>query len=189
MQNNTDIIRCTWCGTDPLYQQYHDEEWGKPIKDDRTLFEFIVLESAQAGLSWITILRRREHYQKLFAHFDILKVSKYTDEDIGQLLQNPGIIRHRGKIEAAIKAAKIVLEIQKDYDSLYTYLYSFMPNNSPVINKFEHHAEIPSSTALSEEISKELRKKGLRFFGPTICYAYMQATGMVNDHVVSCSFR
>lgn len=185
----TNKKRCPWSGTDPLYIDYHDHEWGKQVKDDQVLFEFLVLESAQAGLSWITILRKRENYRKSFANFDPKKVAKFTEADVRELLLNPGIIRNRGKIEAAITNAKVFLEIQKEYGSFYTYLYSFMPNQEPIINEINSVGEVPASTEISIRLSKELKKKGIKFFGPVICYAFMQAVGMVNDHQLSCDFR
>jgi DNA-3-methyladenine glycosylase I len=181
--------RCPWSGTDQLYMDYHDHEWGKQVKDDQVLFEFLVLESAQAGLSWITILRKRENYRKSFADFDPKKVAQFTEADVQELLLNPGIIRNRGKIEAAITNAKVFLEIQKEYGSFYTYLYSFMPNQEPIINEINSVGEVPASTEISIRLSKELKKKGIKFFGPVICYAFMQAVGMVNDHELSCDFR
>ena len=180
--------RCSWCTDDPLYIEYHDNEWGKHVKDDKTLFEFLILESAQAGLSWITILKKRENYRKAFAGFDPKKVAKFTDNDIEALLQNNGIIRNRGKIKAAIENAKLFLMIQKEYGSFYKFLYSFMPNQRPIKNHFPSLEDIPSSTALSTSIAKNLKKKGFKFFGPVICYAFMQAVGMVNDHEETCMF-
>jgi DNA-3-methyladenine glycosylase I len=181
--------RCIWCGTDPLYMDYHDKEWGKQVIDDQTLFEFLVLESAQAGLSWITILRKRENYRKSFADFDPKKEAKFTKDDIETMLQNPGIIRNRAKIESAINNAKIFLEIQRTEGSFYNYLYSFLPDHKPIINIVNKISDIPVSTEISIKISKELKKKGMKFFGPVTCYAFMQAVGMVNDHELQCDFR
>lgn len=183
------LTRCSWCGTDPLYTKYHDEEWGREVHDDRTLFEFLVLESAQAGLSWITILRKRETYREVFAAFDPMKVAQFTSEDVERLLQNPGIIRNRMKIEAAINNAKLFLEVQKEFGSFDKYLYSFMPNCKPIINNPASIKEVPARTEISDTIAKDMKKRGFKFFGTTICYAHMQATGMVNDHVEECSFR
>jgi len=180
------LIRCSWCGNDQLYVKYHDEEWGKEVHDDKILFEFLVLESAQAGLSWITILKRREGYRKAFADFDAEKVSKFTDEDVERLMLDSGIIRNRLKIVAAINNAKIFLKIQKEFGSFDKYMYSFLPDNKPVINSGKN---IPASTEISDAISKDMKKRGFKFFGTTICYAHMQATGMVNDHIGDCSFR
>ncbi|WP_245153232.1 DNA-3-methyladenine glycosylase I [Sphingobacterium sp. CZ-2] len=183
------IIRCGWCGEDSLYQKYHDEEWGKVVKDDATLFEFLILESAQAGLSWITILRKREGYRNAFANFDYHKIAEFTDEDVERILQDPGVIRNRGKINSSINNAKIFMAIQKEFGSFYNYLYSFMPNQEPIINQLETLKGAPTTTAISDAISKDLKKRGMKFFGSTTCYAYMQAVGMVNDHLLSCSFR
>lgn len=180
------LKRCAWCGTDPLYMQYHDEEWGREVHDDKTLFEFLVLESAQAGLSWITILRRRENYRKAFADFDVHKVAAFTDEDVERLMQDAGIIRNRLKVLAAISNAKLFMEVQNEFGSFDTYLYSFMPDGKPINNT---SGSTPASTPISDTISKDMKKRGFKFFGTTICYAHMQATGMVNDHVPGCSFK
>ena len=180
------LTRCSWPGIDPLYIKYHDEEWGKEIHDDKLLFEFLVLESAQAGLSWITILRRRENYRKAFADFDVHKVAAFTDEDVERLLNDAGIIRNRLKILAAISNAKLFIEVQKEFGSFDKYLYSFMPDGKPIIN-FPDKAV--ASTPISDAISKDMKKRGFKFFGTTICYAHMQATGMVNDHLADCSFK
>lgn len=183
------LTRCTWCGTDPLYVKYHDEEWGKEVHDDRVLFEFLILESAQAGLSWLTILRRRENYRKAFSGFDPLKVSKYTQEDVDRLMQDSGIIRNRLKIEAAINNAKLFLKVQNEFGSFDKYLYSFMPEGRPLINRLADHRNVPAKTEISDILSKDMKKRGFKFFGSTIAYAHMQATGMVNDHIESCYFR
>jgi DNA-3-methyladenine glycosylase I len=181
-----DLKRCSWAGADPLYIKYHDEEWGKEVHDDKKLFEFLILESAQAGLSWITILRRREGYRNAFADFDVHKVAAFTPEDVERLMQDTGIIRNRLKILSAIKNAKLFIEVQKGFGSFDKYLYSFMPDGKPIIN---HSDKIPASTPISDTISKDMKKLGFTFFGTTICYAHMQATGMVNDHIDSCSFK
>ncbi|HTH82446.1 MAG TPA: DNA-3-methyladenine glycosylase I [Mucilaginibacter sp.] len=181
-----EIKRCTWAGTDPLYIKYHDEEWGKTVHDDKILFEFLILESAQAGLSWITILRRRENYRKAFAGFDVNKVATFTNEDVERLMQDAGIIRNRLKILAAIKNAQLFIEVQKEFGSFDKYLYSFMPDGKPVNNT---SGSLPATTPISDAISKDMKKRGFKFFGSTICYAHMQATGMVNDHVPGCSFK
>lgn len=182
-----ELTRCHWCGTDPLYVKYHDEEWGRETHDDKVLFEFLVLESAQAGLSWITILKRREGYRKAFADFDAVTVSKFTADDVERLMQDTGIIRNRLKIVAAINNAKLFLKIQEEFGSFDAYIYSFMPGNKPIINHWER-GQIPVSTKESDAISKDMKKRGFKFFGTTICYAHMQATGMVNDHVKDCAF-
>jgi DNA-3-methyladenine glycosylase I len=181
--------RCLWPGTDPLYIKYHDEEWGKEVHDDRILFEFLILESAQAGLSWITILRKRENYRKAFAGFDPVKVSYFTSEDVERLMQDAGIIRNRLKILAAINNAKLFLEVQNEFGSFDRYLYSFMPDGKPIKNTITKQREIPARTEISDAISKDMKKRGFKFFGTTICYAHMQATGMVNDHVIDCFCR
>lgn len=181
--------RCGWCGNDPLYVAYHDEEWGKTITDDKTLFEFLLLESAQAGLSWITILRKREGYRRNFADFDAQQVSQFTDEDADRILQDPEIIRNKGKIRAAISNAVIFLAIQKEFGSFYNYLYSFMPNQGVINNVVENYRTFMTTSPESDAIAKDLKKRGMKFFGSTICYAYMQAVGMVNDHEMDCSFK
>ncbi len=184
-----DFTRCPWCGTDPLYVKYHDEEWGKEAHEDKVLFEFLILESAQAGLSWITILKRREDYRNAFADFDVHKVAAFTQEDIERLMQETGIIRNRLKIVAAINNAKLFIEIQQEFKSFDKYLYSFLPNGKPVKNFPNELKDIPARTEISDAISKDMKKRGFKFFGTTICYAHMQATGMVNDHLMNCSFR
>ncbi len=184
-------IRCGWCGTDELYIKYHDEEWGKETHDDKILFEFLILEAAQAGLSWITILRRRENYRKAFADFDAKKVAAFTDKDVERLLQDEGIIRNRLKIIAAINNARLFLNIQKDFGSFDQYLYSFMPGGKPINNAhlYKIHTQAPATSPISDAISKDMKKRGFKFFGSTICYAHMQATGMVNDHINECFCR
>ncbi|MDB5116154.1 MAG: DNA-3-methyladenine glycosylase [Mucilaginibacter sp.] len=184
--NTQNVKRCSWPGTDPLYIKYHDEEWGKVTHDDKKLFEFLILESAQAGLSWITILRRRDGYRKAFANFDVHKVAAFTNEDAERLMQDAGIIRNRLKIIAAIKNAQLFIEVQKEFGSFDKYLYSFMPDGKPMVNT---SGIVPASTPISDAISKDMKKRGFKFFGTTICYAHMQATGMVNDHIPGCSFK
>ncbi|MFD2873298.1 DNA-3-methyladenine glycosylase I [Mucilaginibacter ximonensis] len=181
-----DLRRCSWCGTDPLYMEYHDKEWGKTTHDDKVLFEFLILEAAQAGLSWITILRRRENYKKAFADFDVHKVAAFNNEDVERLMQDAGIIRNRLKIIAAIKNAQLFLEIQKEFGSFDKYMYSFMPDGKPINNI---SGKTPATSPESDAISKDMKKRGFKFFGSTICYAHMQATGMVNDHVPECFFK
>ena len=184
-----DIIRCDWCSTDPLYVKYHDEEWGKPVYDDKILFEFLILEGAQAGLSWITILRRREGYRKAFADFDAKKVAAFDESDVARLLNYSGIIRNRLKVNSAIKNAQLFLEIQKEYGSFSNFMWSFLPNKKPIQNSIKSMKDIPARTELSDAISKDMKKRGFKFFGTTICYAHMQATGMVNDHRLDCICR
>lgn len=178
-------IRCEWAGDDPLYQAYHDKEWGVPVHDDRKLFEFLTLESAQAGLSWITILRKRENYRKAFAGFDPRKVAGFTKKHIEELLQNPGIIRNRRKNEAAVNNARCFIAVQKEFGSFDAYSWRFV-GGKPIVNQWRSLGELPASTPESEAFSKDLKKRGFTFVGPTIMYAHMQACGMVNDHVVDC---
>jgi DNA-3-methyladenine glycosylase I len=180
------LSRCQWCGTEPLYIKYHDEEWGKEVHDDKVLFEFLLLESAQAGLSWITILRKRANYKKAFAGFDPVKVAKFTDKDVARLMEDAGIIRNRLKILAAISNAKLFLEVQREFGSFDKYLYSFMPDGKSINNHRKSIKDVPATTEISDAIAKDMKKRGFKFFGSTICYAHMQATGMVNDHVMTC---
>ena len=183
------MIRCAWCGTDPLYVRYHDEEWGKPVYTDQTLFEFLILESAQAGLSWITILRKRENYRKAFANFDAQKVAEFTEQDVERLLMDQGIIRNRLKINSTLNNARLFMEIQQKFGSFSNYIWGFLPDKKPIINTCTDHKNAPARTELSDRISLELKKRGFKFFGTTICYAYMQATGMINDHIEGCIAR
>lgn len=177
--------RCPWPGDDELYIKYHDKEWGIPIHDDNKHYEFLVLESAQAGLSWITILRRRENYRKAYDYFDPVKVAEYDEKKINDLLNNPGIIRNRRKIEASIHNAKQFLEIQQEFGSFDEYLWKFV-DNKPIVNSWKSISEIPANTELSDEISNDLKKRGFKFIGTTIIYSHIQAVGLVNDHIVSC---
>lgn len=182
--------RCGWCGTDELYVKYHDQEWGRLVKDDRRLFEFLVLESAQAGLSWIAILRKREGYRKAFHDFDAGLVARMTDEDVERLMQYNGIVRNRLKIKAAISNARHFLEVQKEFGSFYDYTLTFFPGGKvPVVNHIEHLSDIPATSPIAEAMSKDMRRRGFKFFGPTICYAHLQATGFVNDHLTGCKCR
>lgn len=181
--------RCGWCGTDNLYVAYHDEEWGKLVTDDKRLFEFFILESAQAGLSWITILRKREGYRKAFHDFDVHNVSQMTEQDVERLMQNEGIVRNRLKIKSAISNAKLFINIQKEFGSFYTYTLSFFPHQKPLIHHSKTLGDIPASSPESDAMSKDMKKRGFKFFGSTICYAYLQATGFVNDHLVDCLCR
>ncbi|MFO1389563.1 DNA-3-methyladenine glycosylase I [Cellvibrio sp.] len=178
-------VRCPWCGTDPLYMEYHDKEWGTPLYDNQKLFEFLILEGAQAGLSWITVLRKRENYRKAFDNFDPIKIARYSDAKVEKLLQNEGIIRNRLKIESAIKNAKAYLAMQKNGEDFSEFLWSFV-GGKPKQNKLKHMGEALASTPESDAMSKALKKRGFNFVGSTICYAFMQATGMVNDHMTSC---
>ena len=179
------LIRCAWSVGDPLYEAYHDEEWGVPVHDDRLLFESIILDGAQAGLSWITILRKRENYRKVFDNFDVATVAGFSEDKIVELLQNAGIIRNKAKIRSAVTNAQAALRIQEEFGSMDTYLWSFVGGTS-VINRWKTMAEIPTESKESMAMSADLKKRGFKFVGPTICYAFMQAVGMVNDHVVDC---
>ena len=176
--------RCTWA-KDELNITYHDKEWGRPQHDDTKLFEFLILEGAQAGLSWITILKRRDGYRKAFSDFDVLKVSKYTQKRVGKLLQDESIIRNKLKVNSAINNAKQFLKVQSDFGSFDEYLWGFV-NHKPIKNKFKKLSDLPAFTEISEKLSKDLKKRGFSFVGPTICYALMQAIGMVNDHTTQC---
>lgn len=186
---NAELKRCGWCGTDPLYTKYHDEEWGKPVYDDRILFEFMILEGAQAGLSWITILRRREGYRAAFADFDVYKVAAFTEADAERLMNDTGIIRNKLKVNSAIKNAQLFIDIQKEFGSFAKYIWGFLPDQKPIINNFKSLNEVPARTDISDAISNDMKKRGFKFFGTTICYAHMQATGMVNDHIEGCIAR
>lgn len=177
--------RCAWCGNDPLYVQYHDAEWGVPEHRDEKLFEFLLLEGAQAGLSWITVLRKREHYRQIFDQFDYNKIAVYDEKKIAELLQDPGIIRNRLKIASAVSNAQAFQKIRQTYGSFDAYIWRFV-DGRPIKNNWAAIADVPAVTPLAEKMSKDLAKQGFRFVGPTICYAYMQAVGMVNDHVTDC---
>ena len=187
--NQEDTRRCGWCKSDPIYLKYHDEEWGREVTNDHKMFEFLVLESAQAGLSWITILKRRDAYKEAFANYDAEKVSKMTEKDVERLLQNSGIIRNKNKIWATITNAQHFLELQKEFGSFCNYLRTFLPDGKPIINHWTSLSEIPPSTPLSDAISKDMKKRGFKFFGTTICYAHLQAVGYVNDHLEGCPFK
>jgi DNA-3-methyladenine glycosylase I len=177
--------RCQWCGEDPLYIAYHDNEWGIPVHDDRLLFEFLILEGAQAGLSWLTILKKRENYRKAFQNFDCKTIANYSQNDVDRLLSDPGIVRNRLKIESTIKNAQGVIKIQEEFGSFDAYLWRYV-ENTPKQNKWRSMSDIPVKTELSEMMSKDLKKRGFNFVGPTICYAFMQVVGMVNDHTTDC---
>ena len=178
--------RCGWAGTDELYLKYHDQESGQPVTDDTTLFEFLVLESAQAGLSWITILRKREGYREAFHHFDVEKVAQMTQEDIERLMQYDGIVKNRLKINSTINNAKLFIAIQKEYGSFYKYTLSFFPKQRAIVNNFKTLSQVPATSPESDAMSKDMRKRGFKFFGSTICYAFLQAAGFVNDHLEDC---
>ncbi len=187
MESNS-LKRCNWCGNDPLYIKYHDEEWGKPVHDDLVLFEFMILEGAQAGLSWITILRRREGYRKAFANFEVEKVAAFNEEDVERLMKDESIIRNKLKIAAAINNAKLFIQIQQEFGSFANFMWAYLPERKPIVNDFKQGG-IPATTPISDAIAKDLKKRGFKFFGTTICYAHMQATGMVNDHIIGCIAR
>lgn len=179
------LVRCPWCGEDPLYQAYHDLEWGVPLHDDRALFELLILEGAQAGLSWLTVLKKREHYRRAFDRFDARKIARYDDRKVAELLANPGIVRNRLKVAATIQNAKALLILQKETGSFDRYLWSFV-DGKPMRNPRGSMRELVSKSPESDAMSKDLLKRGFKFVGSTICYAFMQAAGMVNDHLISC---
>ncbi|WP_143305332.1 DNA-3-methyladenine glycosylase I [Chitinophaga vietnamensis] len=178
-------VRCGWGTKDQLYMDYHDHEWGIPNHDDQHLFEMLCLEGAQAGLSWHTVLVKRENYRKAFDHWDAKKIAKYDEQKIEKLMENPGIIRNRLKINAVVSNAKAFLAVQKEFGSFDKYIWSFV-QHKPIVNHFKSLKEVPAKTPISDAMSKDLLKRGFKFVGSTICYAYMQATGMVNDHITSC---
>jgi len=180
-----DLKRCAWVTNDPLYLDYHDYEWGVPVFDDTTLFEFLILEGMQAGLSWLTVLKKRENYRNCFNHFDATKIAKYQPIKIEKLLQNPGIIRNRLKVQSIVTNAKAFLKVKKEYGDFNQYIWQFT-DGLPIQNHWKTIKQIPSSTRISDAMSKDLKQKGFKFVGTTICYAFMQAVGMVNDHTVNC---
>lgn len=181
---SNDIIRCGWANG-PELELYHDTEWGVPVHDDRTHFEFLVLEGAQAGLSWLTILKRREGYRKAFAQFDAQKVARFTPARIEKLLQDPGIIRNRAKVESTVRNARIFLDVSEEFGSFDTYIWRFV-DDKPKVNRWRRIDQLPASTPISEAVSKDMRSRGFRFVGPTVCYAHLQAAGLINDHLMSC---
>ena len=182
MQN---LKRCGWSGSDPLYQRYHDEEWGVPVREDTKQFEFLVLESAQAGLSWLTILKRRDGYRRLYLGFDALQVARFGESTILNMLQDPGIIRNRKKIESSINNARRFLEIQEQFGSFHKYIWGFSEGKQ-IVNHFNTLDDLPATSALSDAISKDMKQRGFQFLGSTIIYAHLQATGMINDHLADC---
>ena len=182
---NTEPQRCGWCLSSDTYKKYHDEEWGKPTFDDQILFEFIILESFQAGLSWITILKKRENFRTAFDDFEYSKIAAYDNQKVDLLMQNAGIIRSELKIRSAISNANAFINIQREFGSFSNYIWKFV-NEKPIVNRPQTLADVPAKTPLSETISKDLKKRGFKFLGPTIVYAYMQAVGMVNDHISNC---
>jgi len=179
------MTRCEWCGSDPLYIAYHDGEWGIPVHNDRLLFEFLILEGAQAGLSWLTILKKRDNYRRAFHGFDCGRIANYSEKDVGRLLADSGIVRNRLKIRSALKNARCVLDIQEDFGSLDSYLWRYV-DGFPKQNAWKSIIELPTKTELSDAMSRDLKRRGFNFVGSTICYAFMQAVGMVNDHTTDC---
>ena len=180
-----EITRCAWCEKDDLYRNYHDKEWGKPIYDDETIFEFLILESFQAGLSWYTILAKRENFRAAFDQFDYQKIAQYSEGKVEELIQNAGIIRNRLKILATINNAQKFMEVQKEFGSFSKYIWGFV-NHEPIVNRPKTLKEVPATTEISDALAKDLKKRGFKFMGSTVVYAHMQATGMVNDHVEDC---
>lgn len=180
-----DKKKCVWCLGDALYEAYHDEEWGRPVKDDATIFEFLILETFQAGLSWITILRKRENFRKAFDNFDYRKIATYGQEKVDSLLQDAGIIRNKLKIHATVSNARAFMKVQEEFGSFSTYIWGFV-NHTPIKNTFENDREVPATSKISDALSKDLKKRGFKFVGSTVVYAHMQATGMVNDHEINC---
>lgn len=178
--------RCQWCGNDPLYVRYHDEEWGRPVTDDTTLFEFLTLESAQAGLSWLTVLRKRDGYRKAFHNFDFIKVAEMTAADEERLRHFDGIVKNRLKIHATIVNARLFIDVIAEYGSFYNYIISFFPENKRIVNSIPDAGNIPVSSPVSDAISTDMKRRGFKFFGTTICYAFLQATGFVDDHINGC---
>lgn len=177
--------RCGWCEGDPLYEAYHDKEWGVPVYDDQTIFEFLILETFQAGLSWITVLRKRENFREAFDGFDYKKMAVYSEEKIQDLLSNPGIIRNKLKVRSAVTNAQAFIKIQEEFGSFSKYIWGFV-DATPIQNKVENYKEAPATTEISDKLSKDLKKRGFKFVGSTVIYAHMQATGMVNDHEIHC---
>ena len=185
MTENKTVTRCSWCEGSQLEIDYHDNEWGIPQHDDRVLFEFLTLEGAQAGLSWVTILNKRENYRKLFSQFDVEKIARYDKRKIESLLKNPGIVRNRLKVESTRSNARAFIAVQQAFGSFNDYIWQFV-DGQPIINSWKHWQEVPAKTDISDILSKDLKKRGFRFVGSTICYALMQAIGMVNDHTIDC---
>jgi len=181
----SELYRCGWCSGDTLYEAYHDQEWGVPVYDDETLFEFLILETFQAGLSWITILRKRENFREAFDKFDYKKIANYSENKIAELLTNPGIIRNKLKINATVSNAQAFMKVQEEFGSFSKYIWGFV-DGKPIKNEIAFYKHAPATTSLSDTISKDLKKRGFKFVGSTVIYAHMQATGMVNDHEVNC---
>lgn len=184
----SNLNRCWWAGDDELYKEYHDKEWGKPVNDDLEWFEFLVLETFQAGLSWITILRKRKNFFDAFDQFDYRKIALYNEDKEAELLQNTGIIRNKLKVKSAINNAQAFIKVQEEFGSFNAYIWDFV-NHKPIINHFKDKSEVPANTTLSDQVSKDLKKRGFKFVGSTVVYALMQSCGLVNDHLVGCDFR
>ena len=181
--------RCPWCGDDPLYIEYHDKEWGKPVYDDHKLFEFLVLESAQAGLAWITVLRKREGYRKAFHNFDFNKVAIMSDNEVEQLISNPDIIRNRSKIAATISNARLLVKIIEEYGSFYNYIIRFLPSGKRIVNHYGSFNQVPAHSEVSDALSRDMKKRGFKYCGTTICYSFLQATGFIDDHLNQCPYK
>ncbi|MFD2908935.1 DNA-3-methyladenine glycosylase I [Flavobacterium ardleyense] len=181
-------VRCAWCEKDDLYRNYHDNEWGKPVYDDATIFEFLILETFQAGLSWYTILAKRENFRQAFDQFDYKKIANYSEEKIASLIENQGIIRNKLKIRATVSNAQAFIKVQEEFGSFSKYIWGFV-ESKPIDNKFKSLTEVPATTPISDALSKDLKKRGFKFTGSTVMYAHMQATGMVNDHITECFTR
>lgn len=179
------VKRCKWCGENEIYRKYHDQEWGVPVYDDRVHFEFLVLESAQAGLNWLTVLKKREHYRRVYENFDVEKVASFSKGKIENMLQDPGIIRNRKKVEASVNNANRFLEVQREFGSFSEYIWGFV-DHTPVVNRWEREEMVPAKTPVSDALAKDMKKRGFSFIGSTILYAHMQATGLVNDHIIDC---
>lgn len=184
----SEIVRCGWCEKDDLYRNYHDSEWGSPVYDDETIFEFLILESFQAGLSWYTILKKRDSFRKAFDKFNYKKIAKYDDQKIEALMQDEGIVRNRLKVLATINNAKAFMEVQKEFGTFSKYMWDFV-GGKPIDNKPNSLKDVPATTEISDRLAKDLKKRGFKFLGPTVVYAHMQATGMVNDHIMDCHTR
>ncbi len=188
MSKMNDKMRCSWCEKDDLYRNYHDNEWGKPVYDDATIFEFLILETFQAGLSWYTVLAKRENFRKAFDYFNVEKIANYNQRKLDELAENSGIIRNRLKIKATVSNAQAFIKVQEEFGSFSKYIWGFV-DGKPIDNQPQTLAEVPATTVISDKLSKDLKKRGFKFVGSTVIYAHMQATGMVNDHVMNCWTR
>lgn len=188
LDKNANLPRCAWCTSDKIYRDYHDKEWGVPVYSERHLFAALVLEGAQAGLAWLTVLKKREHYWRAFANFDIATVANFNQADKQRLLHNKNLIRHRQKIAAAIGNAQVILQLQAEFGSFSTYLWRYV-DYQPIVNHYQHSSQVPATTALASAVAKDLKQRGMSFVGPIIVYSFMQAVGMVNDHTLDCYLR